>query len=145
MHTMYRNMILLRYNKYLLKDLIKSQISNTHYVNGCQLSIQLLFGLQQAGGNKPDGSLFNSLTTYIQVKMNSKNISFSELNSYGAPLTPYRYPFFIKGFRQLYKGKWPHISLLLSFFTDRSNQFNFLTRFLQFNWAFRKHLSLVLS
>ena len=52
---------------------------------------------------------------------------------------------FIKGFRQLYKGKWPHILLLLSFFTDRSNQFNFLTRFLQFNWAFRKHLSLVLS
>ena len=60
--------------------------------------------------------------TLFSLKINSKNILFSELNSFDAPLTPYMYPFFIKGFRQLYKGKWPHILLLLSFFTDRSNQ-----------------------
>ena len=57
----------------------------------------------------------------------SKNISFCEINSICAPFLTYRHPFFIKGFRQLYKGKWAHILVFLSFFTDNSHPFNSFT------------------
>ena len=48
----------------------------------------------------------------------------------------YRYPLFIKVFYWLYIGNLAHIFILLSFFTERSNQFKFFTRLLHLWWSY---------
>ena len=95
--------------------------------------------MTQCGESKYTYSLLKKGTTQHKVKMNSKNIYFSQQNSICLLLLPYRYPFFIKGFQQLYKGKWLNILLLLSFFTDKSNPFNSFTVWLHFACYFIRY------